>query len=67
MSAWEILAIWFGGSVVFSPLIGYFLSILAEKQTATINAKVIQFRPRAARADAASGWQPDLGASAFRS
>ena len=43
MSAWELLGVWFGGSVLFTPLIGYFLGLLTGRQTAAVNASVVQF------------------------
>jgi hypothetical protein len=67
MSAWEVMAIWFGVSMVGTPVIGYCLSVLAKSQTSRLESQVIQFRPQTAEKDTAPRWQPELGASVFRS
>ena len=61
------MAIWFGVSVVGTPVIGYGLSVLAKSQTSRLESQVIQFRPQPVEKDTAPRWQPELGASVFHS
>ena len=65
MSAWEYLAVWFGVSVAFTPLIGYFLSHSSKAQLVDHDEAPA---PQMARAhdDQALAWRGGLGVSAFR-
>jgi hypothetical protein len=65
MTGWEILAVWIGGSVVFTPMIGYLLS-MSDKSAAQLDATIIPFRPQTAGVvDDLSRRQPRQGTSAF--
>jgi hypothetical protein len=39
---------WGGGSVVFTPVVGYFLGVLAKNQTVELESTVVPFRPKSA-------------------
>jgi hypothetical protein len=63
MAVWEILAVWFAGSVVFTPAIGYLLH-MSGKMAAASEATIISFPLRTAGMTDLSRRQPGLGASA---
>jgi hypothetical protein len=60
------LAVWFAGSVVFTPGIGYLLHV-SGKMAAATDATIIAFPPRTAGMTDISRRQQRLGASASHS